>query len=129
MKDIPGYEGLYAITEDGKVWSYPKYCGCICHTGKWLTPFGDKGGYIRIGLRNNNKKYTYRLHRLIALTYIPNPENKPEVNHKNRIKTDNRIENLEWSTRKENMEHVAKTTTRIIKGDIEDYEVNTFILY
>jgi hypothetical protein len=61
----------------------------------------DKLGYNRISINKKN----YLLHRLIALVFVPNPNKKPEVNHKNGIKTDNRIENLEWVTRKENIVH------------------------
>ena len=65
----------------------------------------DTNGYLMIAICNNNKVKQMSVHRLIAETFIPNPENKPEVNHKNGIKSDNRVQNLEWNTRKENVDH------------------------
>jgi hypothetical protein len=64
-----------------------------------------KGGYHLVSLVNTNGHKPNRIHRLVAMAFIPNPENKAEVNHKNKIKTDNRLENLEWMTHLENMQH------------------------
>lgn len=76
---------------------------------KILSPVLDKNGYCKLNLWKNNKQYTFRVHQLVAKTFIPNPLNKPEVNHINRIKNDNRVENLEWVTAQENKIHYNKT--------------------
>jgi hypothetical protein len=68
----------------------------------------DEYGYVKVKFTWNNIKYSRRVHRLIAQTFLENPENKPEVNHKNLNKQDNRVENLQWATKKENAEHAGK---------------------
>ena len=71
-------------------------------TNKILKPARLKTGYICVGLRNEGKSYTVRLHRLLAKAFIPNPNNKPHVDHINGVRDDNRLENLRWCTNKEN---------------------------
>lgn len=66
-------------------------------------------GYLRITLSKENSIKTFSVHRLVALMFIPNPENKPEVNHKWGVKTDNKASELEWNTTSENMKHAYKT--------------------
>ena len=97
MIDIPGYEGLYAITDDGKVWGYR-------HQG-FMAQRKNRGGYLYIGLRKKGKRVWYEIHRLVATAYIPNPGNLPQVNHKDEDKTNNCVSNLEWVTSKENSNH------------------------
>ena len=94
MKDIKGYEGLYAVTSCGKVWSYK--------SNRFLGNNLDKDGYCRATLFKEGQRKTYKTHRLIAEAYIPNPENKPQINHKDENKQNNCINNLEWATAKEN---------------------------
>lgn len=97
MKDILNYEGLYAITSCGKVWSY--------RSQKFLKPRKNNEGYLHVDLYKDGKRKSYLIHRLVAEVYIPNPENKTDVNHKNEIPTDNYVNNLEWTTHKENMNY------------------------
>lgn len=93
-KDVVGYEGIYQVSNLGNV--KRKYI---------LKPHKDRRGYLFVNLSHNSKVLCSRVHRLVALAFIPNPLNKKEINHKNGNKLDNRVENLEWATHKENMKH------------------------
>lgn len=101
MKDIEGYEGLYAITSCGKVWSYRRK--------KFLKPAKNKKGYLLVGLRKDNKSKLYQVHRLVAMAYLPNPNNLPQVNHIDENKEHNWINNLEWCDAKYNNNYGTRT--------------------
>lgn len=107
MKDIEGYDGLYAITEDGRVWNWTR--------NMWmkLTPCGNVNFkdnlYLTVGLCKNNKVKRVRVHRLVGGAYIPNPENKPQINHVDGNKFNNIVSNLEWCTQAENVQHARDT--------------------
>lgn len=90
---------MYQVSNMGRVKSLKKKQPVI------LQGSYDKDGYLQVGLSNNSKSKTIRVHRLVATTFLDNPENKPEINHKNEIRDDNRLTNLEWTTRKENIAH------------------------
>ena len=94
-KDIPGYEGKYQVSNDGKVRSLN-----YKRTGKTkiLKQNTNKDGYKTLLLCKNGKVKAYYIHRLVAIVFIPNPHNLPSVNHLNEVKTDNRVENVEWCT-------------------------------
>lgn len=90
---------FHFVTPNGQVLSFSK------DKPIWRKPTPDKDGYLCVGIKINGKNTTRKIHRLVAEAFIPNPENKPEVNHKNGVKSDNRIDNLEWATAKENSWH------------------------
>lgn len=93
IKDFPGY----TVTSDGKVISYKFSKPRVMKT--WI----QLGGYENIKLCRENKTYHFLIHRLVAEAFIPNPEGLPEINHKNKIRNDNRAENLEWCSRLDNL--------------------------
>lgn len=96
MKEIKGYE-KYLISKDGDIY--------IKETMYKMKPTISSNGYLRIGLTKDKKKTIFLVHRLVAFAYIQNLDDKIQVNHINGIKSDNRLINLEWATRCENMQH------------------------
>lgn len=112
-KDVKGYEWLYQVSNLGRVRSLDRpYVGrnhtghthIITKKGRILKPYIQRG-YAHVVFSVSNKKKTYKVHRLVAKTFIPNPEEKPQVDHINGIRSDNRVENLRWVTHPENMKN------------------------
>lgn len=105
-KDIPGYEGIYQVSDKGriksltrKVWNYTK-------PGRILKPQHKPNGYLQVNLRKDGggDKHAY-VHRIVAQVFLPNPDGLPEVNHKDFDKSNNSVENLEWVSDKDNKRH------------------------
>lgn len=95
-KDIKGYENLYKVSKLGDIYS------CI---SKKILRKNMRNTYYIIQLTKNKKRKSFQIHRLVAEAFIPNLENKPFINHINYNRLDNRVENLEWCTQKENVNH------------------------
>ena len=106
-KSIPGYECLYEVSNLGRVRSLDRYVkgkseSYRLHKGKVLSPGKDKDGYLQVCLCCNGKYKIISVHRLVAQAFIPNPDNLPMINHKDEVKTNNSVDNLEWCTVKYN---------------------------
>ena len=102
IRDIDGFDGKYAVTNFGRVWAYPNGAR---KKGHWKKATIDEGGYKRVGLSDEKKVKGCRVHRLVALAFIPNPDGKYCINHKDFNRENNYVENLEWCTIKENNQY------------------------
>ena len=128
-KKIEGYEKRYQVSSFGRVKSVGRYSRNGVKGRRWREPkamlTSSNGiGYIKVGLTKNTKQLNMYVHRLVALAFIPNPRNKPEVNHIDGNKNNNRVTNLEWLTSRENTAHADKigllkdSTFKIIKVEV-----------
>lgn len=113
-KDIPEYEGLYQVSNMGRVKSIPRK-GKVTET--IFKPATNRYGYQVICLRKNNIQKTRLIHRLVALSFIGIPPDKTEVNHINGNKADNHVENLEYCTARENMLHSYTLGRLSVRGE------------
>jgi hypothetical protein len=105
--DIVGYEGLYSVSKDAKVYSWK--------TKKYLKPQLQNNGYVTVGLYLNKKSKVIPVHRIVAQAFLPNPLSLRTVNHKDFDKTNNNVSNLEWMTHQENSLH--STNRGIVSGE------------
>src|SRR5690625_4481364 len=110
-RDIPGHSGYYQVSDLGKVRSFKKRGAA---KGKLKVPFllkpsKNNKGYLRVRLWANHKYERHFIHRLVAMIFIPIPEGKHVVNHKNRNREDNKVSKLEWCTYHENVRHAVQT--------------------
>lgn len=106
-KPISGYEEYYEVSNLGRVKQIKSRSAT--RAGRILKGVRYATGYLVVGLCANSKQKNCSIHRLVAMAFLPNPENKPCVNHINGVKTDNRVENLEWATYQENNQHAYRT--------------------
>lgn len=95
-KEIKDFEN-YWVSSEGRIWSEKR--------NKFLKPWANTEGYLQVGLWRNGKRYWHSIHRLVAEAFIENRENKPEVDHINRDTKDNRVENLRWTDRHEQLKN------------------------
>lgn len=121
MKPVKDFEGVYSVSEDGKVWSHK--------ANKFIKPFMKNNGYLFVKLFKQydatakKRVYAYRhLHRVVAEAYLPNPNNLPCVNHIDGNKLNNSVENLEWCSRSQNMQHAVKTGLLKVEKKVTDLE-------
>jgi NUMOD4 motif-containing protein/HNH endonuclease len=127
-KDIRGYEGLYQISSLGRIKSLPKHYWCgLNHASKkemkemYMKFNPNQDGYYLVGLSKNGEQKRFSVHRLVAKAFIPNPKNKPQVNHIDCNIINNSVSNLEWSTNLENQLHAVvnnRYRTKISNTDI-----------
>lgn len=126
-KDIQGFEGIYQVSSIGNIKSLERE---ILYKDKAPIKVKEKIlklhntlDYRKVNLCKENTRGVYKVHRLVAIAFIDNPENKKYVNHKNGIKSDNRVENLEWATAKENTIHswvnnLSKTSDKVREANV-----------
>jgi hypothetical protein len=112
----------YKVSDTGEVMSYRNQVNLIQRP--------DSGGYMRVSLFYEGKNFNALVHRLVAIAFIPNPENKPQVNHKDGDKSNNCVDNLEWVTNNENQAHRAENglvfRKRVVQYDLEGNYIKTY---
>ena len=117
-RPVPGWEGVYEVSSFCRVRSLTRQISTCGRSrtfttrelkGRLLVPTLDRAGYLRVDLKFGRKRKNSLLHRVFAEVFIPNPEGKPHINHKDGVKTNNDSSNLEWCSHKENMGHAFST--------------------
>lgn len=124
VRDIAGYEGLYVVSDDGEVYSLPHMVcngnGYYMKKGKKLSQGKRAKFYPCVALFKDGELRTFSVHRLVAEAFIPNPDNLPEVNHKDENPENNHVDNLEWCSRQYNIEYSkAKRVAQYTKDGVK----------
>lgn len=128
-KDIDGFQGLYQISNMGRVRSIPRKFSRNANGYYVLKGSFDTGGYPQVCLRKNGRNYTKKIHSLVARAFIPNLNGYREINHIDEDKTNNHVENLEWCTREYNINYgsrTEKTSHKVAQYTLDGKLVNTF---
>ena len=130
LMDVVGFDG-YKVDSNGNIFSFKRY-----PEGKLISPYVDKDGYLCVSLRTQGTSKAQKVHRVVAKAFISNPNDFPQVNHKDANKKNNTVENLEWVTNTQNQRHAWINDLKTIKLTIADvlaiknmlnYNTNTFI--
>lgn len=111
-KWAPGYEGLYLVSDQGHVMSVPHVTAGRWYAGQELAASRCAHGYLKVSLSRGGAVRNVMVHRIVAATFLPIPKGAVEVNHVNGDKADNRLSNLEWVTRSENVSHAWRNLPR-----------------
>lgn len=129
-KDIAGYEGLYQVSNMGRVKSLSKKCGRRTSKEKIMNPFISWDGYNLITFCKDGKTKHFRIHRLVAEAFIPNPNGLPCVNHKDLSTTNNAVDNLEWCTHEYNNTYAGRAikTARKNMKPICQFDLNGHLI-
>jgi hypothetical protein len=121
-KDVIGYEGIYKVSSFGRVMSVDRISNNKKIKGLFISQQLDRYGYPVVHLSKLNKQTHKKVHTLVVQAFIPNPENKSQINHKKGIKTENIVCKLEWATASENQKHAFETGLSIGKRGKDHYK-------
>ena len=121
-KDVVGFENLYIVSENGDVISLGNGCSTntLTKNERHLSQRLSRNGYLNVKLSKDGKRTHVSAHRLVALSFISNPDNKPQVNHKDGCKSNNHVSNLEWATSKENIRHSVDSGLQVMPKGIDN---------
>lgn len=133
-RDIPGYEGIYIINDRGVIRTLFREFKDVWNRNyiveeKILKPSTDTNGYKQVVLSKNGKRKSFKVHRLVAQTFIPNPNNYPQINHKDENKLNNNVDNLEWCTQLYNCQYGTRSIrcTKHRKHKVKQIKENNVI--
>lgn len=132
-KTIEGYDGRYEVSSHGRIRSVSMFLGNHIYHGKVLSPTIATNGYLKVNLILRGKKKTCLVHRLVTKAFIENRKNLPQVNHKDEIKTNNNVDNLEWCSESYNCNYgkrnfllIEKTRKPVLQLSVDGNLINRF---